>query len=61
MKVRIIKTGEIKNHDAGYALRLVEQGKAVPVKEAIRAAARRETERKQEPKAEAKPTSKGKD
>lgn len=30
MKVKILKTGEVEELDAGYAVRLVEQGKAVP-------------------------------
>lgn len=33
MKVRMIKTGTIEECNSGYAVRLIEQGKAVPVKE----------------------------
>jgi hypothetical protein len=56
MKVRIIKTGEVKLFEAGYALRLIEQGKAAPVKEADKPAAKKEPEPKttEQPKAEAK-------
>ena len=61
MKVRIIKTGEVKSAAAGYALRLIEQGKAVPIKEAARPTPRKETEPKQEPKAEAKTAQKAKE
>lgn len=34
MKVKIIATGEIVEHDAGYAVRLIEQGKAVKAEKA---------------------------
>ncbi len=30
MKIKMLKTGEIVEHDSGYAVRLIEQGKAVP-------------------------------
>lgn len=30
MKVLILKTGKVEEYDTGYAVRLVEQGKAVP-------------------------------
>jgi len=30
MKIKIIKTGETIERESGYALRLIEQGKAVP-------------------------------
>lgn len=30
MKIKIIKTGEIVERENGYALRLIEQGKATP-------------------------------
>jgi hypothetical protein len=33
VKVKIIATGEIVEHDAGYAVRLIEQGKAVKAEE----------------------------
>lgn len=33
MKVRIVKTGEIKSANNSYALRMIEQGKAVAVLE----------------------------
>jgi len=33
MNVKIIKTGEIAKVNDGYGLRLIEQGKAVAVKE----------------------------
>ena len=34
MKVKIIQTGEMKEFHDSYALRLIEQGKAVPVQSA---------------------------
>lgn len=61
MKVRIIKTGEVKSAAAGYALRLIEQGKAVPVKEAARPAPRKEAEPKPKPKVEDKASPKAKE
>ena len=30
MKVRILKTGKVEEYEAGYAARLIEQGKAIP-------------------------------
>lgn len=30
MKVKILKTGQVEEYNAGYAVRLIEQGKAVP-------------------------------
>ncbi len=30
MKVKIIKTGQTEEYDSSYAVRLIEQGKAVP-------------------------------
>ena len=30
MKVKILKTGKVEEYETGYAVRLVEQGKAVP-------------------------------
>lgn len=33
MKVKIVKTKRVVNYDESYAARLIEQGKAVPVKE----------------------------
>ena len=33
MKVKFVKTGEIADFDESYATRLIEQGKAVRVKE----------------------------
>ncbi|MBR3740570.1 MAG: hypothetical protein IKN04_08930 [Clostridia bacterium] len=33
MKVKIIKTGKIEEHNSGYAVRLIEQGKAVPAED----------------------------
>ncbi|MBR3740532.1 MAG: hypothetical protein IKN04_08735 [Clostridia bacterium] len=30
MKIKMLKTGEIVEHESGYAARLIEQGKAVP-------------------------------
>jgi ribosomal protein L9 len=55
VKVRIIKTGEVKTVADGYALRLIEQGMAAPVKEETRPAARKAPEaRAVEPKAESK-------
>ncbi len=30
MKIKIIKTGKVEEYDTGYAVRLIEQGKAVP-------------------------------
>lgn len=30
MKVKILRTGKIEEFETGYAVRLVEQGKAVP-------------------------------
>ena len=34
MKVRILKTGKVEDYDSGYAVRLIEQGKAVPAPDA---------------------------
>ncbi len=31
MKIKMLKSGEIVEHDPCYAARLIEQGKAVPV------------------------------
>lgn len=31
MKVKIIKTGKIEEFNPGYAVRLIEQGQAIPV------------------------------
>lgn len=33
MKVKILKTGQIEDYDSGYAVRLIEQGKAVKADE----------------------------
>ena len=42
MKVKIIKTGEVKNVNDSYALRMIEQGKAVPAAEHQKKPARKE-------------------
>ena len=34
MRVRMINTGEVKEYEDGYAVRLIEQGAAVPVDDA---------------------------
>lgn len=31
MRIKLISTGEIAEFESGYAVRLIEQGKAVPV------------------------------
>lgn len=31
MKVKIIKTGKVEEYEGSYAMRLIEQGKALPV------------------------------
>lgn len=49
MRVKIIKTGEVKTVDDGYGVRLIEQGQAI---------AASETEAKPERKAAAKPDAK---
>lgn len=33
MKVKLLNTGKVKEYDALYAARLIEQGQAVPVHE----------------------------
>lgn len=34
MKVKILKTGKAEEYNDSYAMRLIEQGKAVPIHEA---------------------------
>lgn len=60
MKVRMTITGETVSHDAHYALRLIEQGLAVPVKEAARTAKKKEPEPDTEPREPVKAQEKGK-
>lgn len=33
MKIKILATGKVEEKDAAYAVRMIEQGRAVPVKE----------------------------
>ena len=33
MKIKILSTGKTEEYEAGYAVRLIEQGKAVPAPE----------------------------
>ena len=42
MKVKMVKTAEIKTASNSYGLRLVEQGKAVPVHEAPKKPAKKD-------------------
>lgn len=53
MRIRIIETGEIAEHDASYAVRLIEQGKAVPMPAAAKPRSAKTAE-KAEDKAEGK-------
>lgn len=42
MKVKIVKTGEVKTVNDSYGLRLIEQGKAVSVSERQKKPAKKE-------------------
>lgn len=42
MNVKIIKTGKVEAVNAGYGLRLIEQGKAVPAPAAVKKAQKKE-------------------
>ena len=44
MKVKILKTGKVEEYEAGYAARLIEQGKAVPAPRQTKPSTSRDTE-----------------
>ncbi|MBQ9252250.1 MAG: hypothetical protein IJ188_06420 [Clostridia bacterium] len=40
MKIKILKTGKIEEYATGFAVRLIEQGKAVPAPQETKAEAK---------------------
>lgn len=45
MRIKLIPTGEIAEYDASYAVRLIEQGKAVPIPAAAKPKAAKAAEK----------------